>query len=460
MDNYNGTNTSKDSVGKILILILAVIILILGLTWMFGTKPEKFQTNNLNSRALGITNSEHQLKNFHTDAELLDESIRRQALAHHQKHMAEMKIEEEQSSRKLKQESLNRLLDSHPMAHMPDSSESTFMPLSASVPIAHSMYDSKPFETHDSHDSPLVAFAKSTQAIVNQVRPNEQYKQVPNDNGSFYQLTADDRTIALMNQVDPDRNIDDVACNLSNTLTESDKKLMSDYKNKYYNKYAHQISCANGKGNLTGCGKKCYANSMTPETCSNESCENSLSELNNGPDFVTLNQLALKKNNLRPCSTCTQKPMLSRAVGVQNILDQVTDLDNVSRSFMDSQVLGNNVSGVQEDFSDLEESRLRAKDKEQVLKKKVTFANVNNFANFNNYISQNGVLETSVDKLAEIRSNTTNSATCELSKYGQSIGEVYDGLMKNPYMQYSKACNTEKITGILEDSVGDYAHIN
>jgi malate synthase len=149
--------------------------------------------------------------------------------------------------------------------------------------------------------------------------------------------------------------------------------------------------------------------------------------------------------------------MLSRAVGVQNILDQVTDLDNVSKSFMDGQVLNQDVSGVQsrENFSNITRELMK-KDKELSKKKKVTFANVNNFANFNNYIAQNGVLETSVDKLAEIRSNVTNNATCELNKYGQTIGDVYDNLMSNPYMQYQKSCDTSKITGILEDKINNY----
>jgi len=170
---------------------------------------------------------------------------------------------------------------------------------------------------------------------------------------------------------------------------------------------------------------------------------------------VSLNQLILEKNNARPCSTCTQGPMLSRAVGVQNILNQVTDFDNVSASFMDSQVLNQQPSGVQENF-DNSEADLKAKDKELAKKKKVSFANVNNFANFNNYVNQNGVLETSVDKLAEIRSDVTNSATCGLQNYGQTISDVYDNLMKNPYMEYKKACDTSKITGILEDRVNDY----
>jgi len=289
--------------------------------------------------------------------------------------------------------------------------------------------------------------------VVDSQKPTNTHEKILNN----LQLTADNRTIKLMNEIDSDKNIDDVACNLSNSLTEEDKKMISNYKNNYYNMYAHQINCANGKGNLTGCAKKCYANSMSPTMCETNECRNIMNELNNGADFVSLNQLLLEKNNSRSCSTCTQKPIISRAIGVQNILDQVTNLDNVSLSFMDGQILDQNVKGVQakENFSDLSRE-LMDKDKELVQKKKVSFSNVNNFANFNNYIAQNGVLETSVDKLAEIRSNATNNATCELNKYGQSISEVYDNLMKNPYMEYKKACTNSNITGINENKINDY----
>ena len=181
-----------------------------------------------------------------------------------------------------------------------------------------------------------------------------------------------------------------------------------------------------------------------------------MSELNNSADFVSLNQLILEKNNARPCSTCTQGPISSRAIGVQNILDQVTDFDNVSADFMDSQVLSQpQVSGMREAFNNLNKD-LQNKDRELTQKKKVSFANVNNFANFNNYVNQNGVLETSVDKLAEIRSDVTNNDTCGLNQYGQTISQVYDNLMKNPYMEYTKSCDISKITGVSNNDISNY----
>jgi hypothetical protein len=448
-------DTSKSQSSKFLIYI--IIAVVIGLVWLVNrNSSEKFaneeirpelrtvgerelRRNRPNMRNLRQRPTQRQIPRQENNSEYnsqssmstedIDEHIRRQAIANHQIHLAEMEQEEIQN-RQVK----------HPLA--------------ASVPPMHQMANVKPFEPED---SPLVQFAKDTQYIVDKYRPNDMYKKVPNNNGTYYELTADDRTIALMNQVDPNQDINDVACNLSNSLSDADKEMISSYKNKYYNKYAHQINCSNGMGNLTGCGKRCYANGMSPSNCTTQSCTNSMNDLNNGPDFVSLNQLILEKNNSRSCSTCTQGPILSRSVGVQNILDQVTDMDNVSKSFMDSQVVGQN-NQAQENFGNLSRE-LMNKDKELARKKKVSFANVNNFANFNNYVNQNGVLETSVDKMAEIRSNVTSDATCELNKYGQNISEVYDNLMKNPYMQYKKSCDTAKITGIMDDSAGDYANL-
>ena len=306
--------------------------------------------------------------------------------------------------------------------------------------------------SNEQNNSEMVNKSTEQQSMV----MHQTQENVSVQNNNLNNLTADDRTIASMNQVNASSCDNNLACSLSNNLSNADKAMIADYKNKYYKMYAHQISCANGSGNLTGCAKKCYKNGMSPKTCTTPECEQSMSELNNMGDFVSLNQLILDKNNTRSCSTCTQGPMMSRAVGVQNILNQVTDLDNVSASFMNSQLLTQpTVNPMREAFNNLSEE-LKEKDAELKKKKKVTFANVNNFANFNNYISQNGVLETSVDKLAEIRSDNTNSATCGLKQYGQTISQVYDNLMSNPYMEYKKSCDVEKITGISDNVVNDF----
>lgn len=427
MDNIETTNTAKTNSSKILIYIV-IIAVIIGLVWYLNRgNSERFSNEELypelksethpeirrKTRPFSRTNNQKQENESKKDVSIsndIDEIVRRQAIANHQ----------------------------------------TFYKMSNDS--TRQSAEIKPFEQED---NPHVQFAKDSQYIANVYRPNDIYKQVPYDNGNFYELTADDRTIALMNQIDSNKNINDVACNLSNTLSEEDKDMLADYKNKYYNMYAHQISCANSNGKLSGCGKRCYANGMSPVKCTTQSCNDSMNELNDSADFVSLNQLILEKNNSRPCSTCTQGPMLSRAVGVQNILDKVSDFDNVSRSFMNSQVLSKQPSGIQENFQNVDEE-LKAKDKELSKKKKVSFANVNNYANFNNYVNQNGILETSVDKLAEIRSDVTNNATCGLNKYGQTIAQVYDNLMSNTYMEYKKSCDVNKITGITDNKINDF----
>lgn len=453
MDNIDTSNTTQQKYIKVLIIIAAVVVVI-GLVWYVNNNTsEKFSNEEVKLKPeiqkIRRINQNMELREIQENelVDDVDENIRRQANASHQLHMAEVEKEEQRLSQSVRSYNMTEQEPEEPV----------YLPLAANVPLSHPS-SVKPYEAQE---NTLVQFAKDTQKIVDKYRPNDIYKQVPNNNGKFYNLTADDRTIALMNLVDSNKGNYDVACNLSNTLSDADKAMVSDYKNKYYNMYAHQISCANSTGKLTGCGKKCYANGMSPNKCTTQACDNSMDEMNNSADFVSLNQLILEKNNSRPCSTCTQRPMLSRAVGVQNVLDQVTNYDNVSAGFMDSQLVAqqpsgtNGTSGMRESFNNLS-NELKSKDKELAKKKKVSFANVNNFANFNNYVNQNGVLETSVDKLAEIRTDVTNSATCGLKQYGQTISQVYDNLMDNPYMEYKKSCDVGKITGILEDKVNDY----
>ena len=95
-------------------------------------------------------------------------------------------------------------------------------------------------------------------------------------------------------------------------------------------------------------------------------------------------------------------------------------------------------------------AELIKKDEMLAQKKKVSFDNCNKFANFADYIEQNGVMGTSVDKLAEIR--TQDSATFVLKSYGKNISDVYDKLVNTPYMDYKKSCNLDNVGGIFEDA--------
>lgn len=305
-----------------------------------------------------------------------------------------------------------------------------------------------------------------------------------------------------------DRQTDDVGCNLSQNLSQQDKDELKDFKRKFFSTYAHQVECANKNQNiLTGCGKKCYPGSRQMKKCadSDEACLKEYEELNNGPDTTSLNFLALKNNNKRDCVTCTfDKLKYTRAEGVESILNQLyggnnvfehdyllndaergSVFDNRARASMNKAIDTDGSTGApvgvnyQENFSSMsndsfmehfdnqeqnmqqnmqqkvQESEkispeLQKKDMELAMKKQVSFNNCNKFANFADYIEQNGVMGTSVDKLAEVR--TQDSATCGLKSYGKNISDVYDKLVNTPYMDYKKSCNLDNVGGVFEDA--------
>jgi hypothetical protein len=56
--------------------------------------------------------------------------------------------------------------------------------------------------------------------------------------------------------------------------------------------------------------------------------------------------------------------------------------------------------------------------------------NRNNYANFKDKVNRNGVAYTSVDKLAEIRSDPYNNS---IGKIGDAISNVYDNLLSTTY---------------------------
>jgi hypothetical protein len=288
---------------------------------------------------------------------------------------------------------------------------------------------------------------------------------------------------------------DDVSCNLSQNLSETDKFELKDFKNKFYSTYAHQVECGNKNQNVkTGCGKRCYSASRSMQKCKPDDveCLKEYASLNNGPDVIALNFLALENNNKRDCSTCTfDKLKSSRADGVESILNQLYGDSNVfkqdtllneatdstfrppnktnkqverfeSQAEQKAQKAQQSQQSQQTQMEKSKEISLETqmKDMELANKKRVTFDNCNKFANFADYIDQNGVMETSVDKMAEIR--TQDSATCGLKSYGKSIADVYDKLLNTPYLKYQKSCNLDNISGVFEDAspTSDFAELN
>ena len=77
---------------------------------------------------------------------------------------------------------------------------------------------------------------------------------------------------------------------------------------------------------------------------------------------------------------------------------------------------------------------------------------------FNDYIERNGVMETSVDKIAEIR--TSNTGTCGLNSYGKKVSDVYDNLLSTTYSEEKNKCVYGPVEGINDSNSNDtYASV-
>lgn len=205
----------------------------------------------------------------------------------------------------------------------------------------------------------------------------------------------------------------DKSCNMS----KMQKELVSDYKKKYFNMYKHQIECPkecglNNKGYNPMQGSCQLGDMKRCNLSENNDCEGIVTSDYNNPDVFSLGFLALDNNNKKSCVTCTSN-------------------DNRQTANMISP------SQVNNEDNDVEVNRRR-------------LDNRNKFADFNNYIEQNGVMETSVDKLAEIR--TCTNGTCGLESFGRKVSDVYDNLLSSTYTTNKKNCNPGMISGVLEDA--------
>jgi hypothetical protein len=196
----------------------------------------------------------------------------------------------------------------------------------------------------------------------------------------------------------------DQSCNMNKMQQE----LVSDYKKKYFKMYRHQIECPKE------CGlSSCPFNDMRRCNLSEQNdCQGIVTSEYNNPDVFSLGFLALDNNNNKSCVTCTSND--NRQTANMKIPSQVNTEDN-----------------------DVEVNRRR-------------LDNRNKFADFNNYIEQNGVMETSVDKIAEIR--TCTNGTCGLESFGRKVSDVYDNLLSTTYTTNKKNCNPGMISGVLEDA--------
>ena len=229
-------------------------------------------------------------------------------------------------------------------------------------------------------------------------------------------LTADDRTVRLMNKIGKDNYEEqkNISCNMLGLNNEQ----IDNYRNDYLSLYAHQIDCP----------KKCNMNELGMKKCNlepNSNCNGVFTSDYNNPDTNALNYNKLLKVNSKDCSTCTKAPIPTP----------------LNRQFT--------LNSTKEMYNELPEST-KTEDKERRFNKKVTDANISNYVDFENNVYQNSIGETPVDKMAAIR--TCETGTCGLRDYGVSIANVYDNLISTPFSTAPKSCDPSSITGILDDA--------
>lgn len=229
-------------------------------------------------------------------------------------------------------------------------------------------------------------------------------------------LTGGDRSLLLMNE-NAKQNNRSYNCNLLGLNSDD----MDDFKKNYYGMYAHQIECP----------KNCHMNKLGMKKCdleSNKDCNGVFTTEYNNPDVYSLNYMALLNNNNKPCVTCTERPMGDSTREIKN-----------------------------EKFATLPDE-MKMKDRERVQKMKLTNANLSNTVNFEDNVYLNSIGETSVDKIAEIRTECA-TGTCNFKDYGKSIQNVYDNLLDTPVYNKRGVCAPYQLTG-LDLSQDNYASYN
>ncbi len=291
-------------------------------------------------------------------------------------------------------------------------------------------------------------------------------------------MTPDERSLVAMNEISQ-ADSKGMSCNM---LGINPQKL-SKYKKKFYSMYKHQVECPKNCGLGPVGTRDCYFDRLGMKKCGMEgddqACGGIFTSKYNNPDVFALGYLALDNNNSRPCATCTFKSS-GNNLNRSDIAEDVSVFDNTPlkegfdmiEGFRSDKGKGKDkdkgkdngkdkgkkekfemVEGFRqvESYDNLPEST-RAADEQRMFQKEYTNANVSNFVDFENNVYQNSIGETSVDKLAEIRSGACASGTCGLQSYGKSIANVFDKLLDTPAYTNRASCNPNAITGILEDA--------
>lgn len=262
---------------------------------------------------------------------------------------------------------------------------------------------------------------KQSEGLINYPYIAPEYTDINQDinNGSVNLMTADDRTVYLMNEYAKQNATinENISCNLLGLNTDE----MNDYQKKNYSLYKHQITCPKKPFMDTAGMKKCNLDQ-------DSNCNNIFTSDYNNPDTNALSYYKMLENNKKECVSCNNKPILNNLNRQQN---------------------GYGLEHSNQLYNELPED-IRKQDQERMYNKEISEANVSNYVNFENNVYQNSIGETSVDKMAEIR--TCATGTCGLKSYGTSIANVYDKLVSTPYYTDRNSCKPDSITGVLDDS--------
>jgi hypothetical protein len=247
-------------------------------------------------------------------------------------------------------------------------------------------------------ENQVESFANLENQLQNQLQNNEEDNKVYNN---VNKLSSPEDISGFLNG--------EQACNMN----EQQKELVDDYKKKYFKMYRHQIECP----------KDCQLSNLRRCNLSeNNDCQGIFTNEYNNPDVFSLGYLALDNNNNKSCVSCTSN-------------------DDRQTKNMINQNENSNVD--EEDEVKINERRLN---------------NRNKFADFNDYIDRNGVMETSVDKIAELRTCTTG--TCGLNSYGKKVSDVYNNLLSTTYTEEKNQCNYGPVEGVNDSNSNDtYANI-